>query len=99
MASRAAGKPKITSTWPSKSISSCEKYPDGTLSRCSSDLQAKNDDTADKIYENRTQVNAHRRWLLQDGAGIAPRMLHFDMDSVSLTGRLRVSTATRFELL
>lgn len=86
MASRAAGKLKMPSTWPSKISSLGVKYPGGKMSRYSSDLQARNDDTADKIYENQTQVNAHRRWLLQDGAGIAPRMLHFDMNSVSLTG-------------
>lgn len=48
-----------------------------------SELQAQNDDTVDKLYENQNRIDASREWLLQDKAGIAPRMYHFDMDSVS----------------
>ena len=49
----------------------------------SSDLQAQNDDTLNKLYENQDRIDASREWLLEDRAGIAPRMYHFDMDSVS----------------
>jgi len=45
------------------------------------DLQAMNDDTIDKLDENRDRIDSNREWLLQDKAGIAPRMYHFDMDS------------------
>ncbi|CAF0971933.1 unnamed protein product [Didymodactylos carnosus] len=45
------------------------------------DLQAMNDDTIDKLDANQTRIDASREWLLQDRAGIAPRMYHFDMDS------------------
>lgn len=50
----------------------------------SSELQAQNDDTLNKIYDNQDSIDASREWLLQDKAGIAPRMYHFDMDSVSV---------------
>ena len=49
----------------------------------SSELQAQNDDTLGKIYDNQDRIDSSREWLLQDKAGIAPRMFHFDMDSVS----------------
>jgi len=45
------------------------------------ELQAQNDDTLNKIYDNQDTIDASREWLLQDRAGIAPRMYHFDMDS------------------
>jgi len=48
-----------------------------------SELQAQNDDTRDKLYDNQDRIDASREWLLEDKAGIAPRMHHFDMDSVS----------------
>lgn len=48
-----------------------------------SDLQAMNDDTVDKLYANQRQVEKNRRCLLEDKAGVAPRMIHFDMNSVS----------------
>ncbi len=46
-------------------------------------MQAQNDDTLNKLYDNQDRIDASREWLLQDKAGIAPRMFHFDMDSVS----------------
>jgi len=49
----------------------------------SSELQAENDATLDKIYDNQDRINANREWLLEDKAGVAPRWFHFDMDSVS----------------
>lgn len=49
----------------------------------SSDLQAQNDDTLYKLYDNQGRIDASREWLLEDKAGIAPRMYHFDMNSVS----------------
>ncbi|CAF1114063.1 unnamed protein product [Rotaria sp. Silwood1] len=45
------------------------------------DLQAQNDDTAYKLYDNQDRIDASREWLLQDKAGIAPRMVYFDMNS------------------
>ena len=55
----------------------------------SSDLQAQNDDSLNKIYDNQDKIDASREWLLQDKAGIAPRMYHFDMDSVSVHSKPR----------
>ena len=49
----------------------------------SSELQAINDDSLNKLYENQDRIDASREWLLQDRAGVAPRMYYFDMDSVS----------------
>lgn len=48
-----------------------------------SELQAQNDDTLYKLYDNQDRIDASREWLLEDKAGIAPRMYHFDMNSVS----------------
>ncbi|CAF0999112.1 unnamed protein product [Rotaria magnacalcarata] len=45
------------------------------------ELQAQNDDTLNKLYDNQDRIDASREWLLQDRAGIAPRMFRFDMDS------------------
>jgi len=45
------------------------------------ELQAQNDDAAIKLYDTQDKIDANREWLLQDKAGIAPRMFHFDMDS------------------
>jgi hypothetical protein len=45
------------------------------------ELQAMNDDTLSKLDENQNRIDSNREWLLQDKAGIAPRMFHFDMDS------------------
>ncbi|CAM4741785.1 unnamed protein product [Rotaria magnacalcarata] len=45
------------------------------------DLQAMNDDTANKIQENRVNIDKSRERLLQDTAGVAPRMLHFDLNT------------------
>jgi hypothetical protein len=47
-----------------------------------SDLSAANEQTAEKLEENRKQINRHRRSLLEDRAGIAPRMYAFDVASV-----------------
>jgi hypothetical protein len=55
--------------------------------RSISELQAQNDDTLSKIYDNQNRIDASREWLLQDKAGIAPRMYHFDMDSVRMDPR------------
>jgi hypothetical protein len=41
-----------------------------------------NDDTLDKLYENQSQINKNSRWLLQDKAGVAPRMLRFGRNTV-----------------
>ncbi len=54
-------------------------------------MQAQNDDTLDKLYDNQDRIDASREWLLQDKAGIAPRMFHFDMDSVSNFNELRIN--------
>jgi len=48
-----------------------------------SDLQALNDETIDKLYENQIQIDKNRRWLLQDQAGVAPRMYRFALNTVS----------------
>ncbi|CAF0791297.1 unnamed protein product [Adineta steineri] len=45
------------------------------------ELKAQNDETLDKIYDNQDKIDASREWLLEDRAGVAPRMFHFDMDS------------------
>ncbi|CAF3450351.1 unnamed protein product [Rotaria sp. Silwood1] len=45
------------------------------------DLQAMNDDTVDKLYENQVIINKNREWLLQDKAGVAPRVFHFDINT------------------
>ncbi|CAF1346257.1 unnamed protein product [Rotaria magnacalcarata] len=45
------------------------------------DLQAMNDDTANKIQENRVNIDKSRERLLQDTAGVAPRMIHFDLNT------------------
>ena len=50
---------------------------------CSSELQAQNDDTRNRLYDNQDKIDSNREWLLEDRAGIAPRFYHFDMDSVS----------------
>jgi hypothetical protein len=42
-----------------------------------------NDDTIDKLYANQIQIDKNRRWLLQDKAGVAPRVYHFDINTVS----------------
>lgn len=47
-----------------------------------SELQAQNDDTLNKIYDTQNTIDASRESLLLDRAGVAPRMYHFDMDSV-----------------
>lgn len=49
----------------------------------SSELQALNDDTVDKLYQNQLNINKNRRSLLQDRAGVAPRLYHFDINTVS----------------
>ncbi len=49
----------------------------------SSELQAENDATLDKIYDTQDRIAANREWLLEDKAGVAPRWFHFDMESVS----------------
>jgi hypothetical protein len=48
-----------------------------------SELQAMNDDTLDKLYANQSQNEKNQRWLLQDKTGVAPRMLHFGINTVS----------------
>ena len=48
-----------------------------------SEIQALNDDTVDKLYENQLKIHKNRQWLLQDKAGVAPRMYHFDTNTVS----------------
>jgi fructose/tagatose bisphosphate aldolase len=48
----------------------------------SSELQLQNDETLNKLYDNQDRIDASREWLLEDKAGIAPRMFHFDMNSV-----------------
>jgi hypothetical protein len=45
------------------------------------ELQAQNDDTLYQIYDNQDKIDSSREWLLQDKAGIAPRMFHFDVNS------------------
>ncbi len=50
----------------------------------SSELQAQNDDTLGKLYANQDSIDASREWLLEDKAGVAPRMYHFDVDTVSI---------------
>ncbi|CAF0946229.1 unnamed protein product [Adineta steineri] len=45
------------------------------------DLQAMNNDTVDKLYENKLKIDKNRKWLLQDKAGVAPRLYHFDTNS------------------
>ncbi|CAF1503824.1 unnamed protein product [Adineta steineri] len=45
------------------------------------ELKAQNDETLDRIYDNQDKIDASREWLLEDRAGVAPRMFHFDMDS------------------
>jgi hypothetical protein len=47
-----------------------------------SDLQAMNDDTVDKLYQNQLKIDKNRQWLLQDKAGVAPRFYHFDLNTV-----------------
>jgi hypothetical protein len=47
-----------------------------------SELQAMNDDTVDKLHENQIRINKNRHWLLQDKAGVAPRMYRFDLNTV-----------------
>lgn len=42
-----------------------------------------NDDTVDKLNENQIKIDKNRQWLLQDQAGVAPRMYHFDISTVS----------------
>ena len=42
-----------------------------------------NDETVDKLYQNQIQIDKNRRWLLQDKAGVAPRLNHFDMNTVN----------------
>ena len=42
-----------------------------------------NDDTVNKIEENQRQINANRRCLLLDRAGLAPRMAQFALRQVS----------------
>ncbi len=42
-----------------------------------------NDDTIDKLYANQSQINKNQRWLLQEKAGVAPRTLHFGINTVS----------------
>ncbi len=42
-----------------------------------------NDDTVDKLYDNQINIDKNRRWLLQEKAGIAPRMERFDINTVS----------------
>jgi hypothetical protein len=42
-----------------------------------------NDDTLDKLYANQSQNEKNQRWLLQDKTGVAPRMLHFGINTVS----------------
>jgi hypothetical protein len=48
-----------------------------------SELKAMNDDTIDKLYANQSQINKNQRWLLQEKAGVAPRTLHFGINTVS----------------
>ncbi|CAF1133815.1 unnamed protein product [Adineta ricciae] len=45
------------------------------------EIQALNDDTVDKLYENQLKIHKNRQWLLQDKAGVAPRMYHFDTNT------------------
>jgi len=58
-------------------------YLEIIINKLFSDLQAMNDDTIDKLYDNQVKIEKNRRWLLQDKAGIAPRMYHFDLNTVS----------------
>ncbi|UJR30230.1 hypothetical protein I4U23_017768 [Adineta vaga] len=45
------------------------------------EIQAMNDDTVDKLYENQMKIKKNRQWLLEDKAGVAPRMYHFDINT------------------
>ncbi|CAF1482060.1 unnamed protein product, partial [Adineta steineri] len=47
------------------------------------ELKAQNDETLDKISDNQDKIDASREWLLEDRAGVSPRMFHFDMDSAT----------------
>jgi len=58
-------------------------YFDLIIKKLFSDLQAMNDDTVDKLYDNQINIDKNRRWLLQEKAGIAPRMERFDINTVS----------------
>lgn len=42
-----------------------------------------NDETADKIYANQNLAGRNQRRLLQEKAGVAPRMFHFSVNTVS----------------
>lgn len=41
-----------------------------------------NDDAEEKIYQNQLKIDKNRQWLLQDKVGVAPRMVHFDLNAV-----------------
>jgi hypothetical protein len=78
---RVLGKQKITLKW----LSKFELFIFQSIKNefYFSDLQAMNDDTVDKLYANQCQIDKNQRWLLQEKAGIAPRTLHFGINTVS----------------